>query len=189
MDEHLKMHCPLVEITCKYGYAGCDVTVPRKEMATHMDEAAKDHLQLVTKMLAQQTEELQCVQRRMEYVQMELMVKDMDTEQELACKDNELALKDDTIDVLKELCDLRDDYGKSDSQVLISNFGEADTEHVLKSMFGQFGRIQNVDFYPWRCIAVIEFEEYSSIDHLFHRYDTRGIRLRGVNLDCTRLSY
>ena len=107
------------------------------------------------------------MQRELIYI-----VKKMETEIEMACKDNELALKDETIELLKQLCNFRDAYGDYHNQVLISHFSDSTTVHHLKSVFGQFGRIGHVDFYPWRSMAVIEFEEHSSVHHLFDRYET-----------------
>lgn len=189
MAEHLSECCLLAVIKCEYSYAGCDVTLPRKEMTAHMDEAAKDHLQLMAKELAKQQAVLELTNRSFGYVQRELIVKKMETEIEIACKDNELALKDETIELLKQLCDFRDACGDSDNQVLISHFSDSTTVHHLKCVFGQFGRIGHVDFYPWRSMAVIEFEEHSSVRRLFDKYEIRGIMLRGVSLNCTCLCY
>ena len=184
MAKHLKEHCPLTVIKCEYSYAGCDVTLPRKEMTAHMDEATKDHLQLVTKKLTKQEEEL----KELTYAKKELIQKEVDTKQEIVLKDNQLALKDKTINLLKQLCQIRNDSGVSDNQVLISNFGSFEAEHVIKSVFGQFGRIQHIDFHPWKSMAVIEFVQCTSVERLFERYNTRGITLRGATLFCIRLS-
>ena len=191
MAKHLKDHCPLTMITCEYSYAGCDVTLPRKEIPDHMDKAAKDHLQLVTKMLTKKEEdlkELSSIQTRLDVVQKELAQKDVDTKQEIARKDDQLALQAKAIDLLKQLCDLRDDEGVPGNQVLVSNFGTFETEHVIKSLFGQFGRIENIELYPWSYMAVVEFEDSLSVDLLFARYNTAGIKLRKVKLNCIRLS-
>ena len=156
-----------------------------------MDKAAKDHLQLVAKKLTKQEEklkELAPLQTRLDLAQKELTQKDVDTRQEIARKDDQLALKDKTINLLKRLCDIRDDEGESDNQVLVSNFGAFEAEHVIKSLFGQFGHIQHIEFHPWRSMAVVEFEDTSSVDLLFARYNTTGIKLRKVRLDCIRLS-
>lgn len=192
MTKHLKDHCPFTVITCDYSCAGCEVTLPRKEMIVHMDQAAKDHLQLVMKQLAKQEEqlkELTPLRTKLELVQKELIQKDMDAKQEIAHKDDQLTLKDKDTKLLKQLCDIRDDEGDSDCQVLVSNFGTFEAEHVIKSLFGQFGRVDNIEFYPWNGMAVVEFEVPSSLDLLFQRYYTTGIKLRKVKLDCVRLSY
>jgi hypothetical protein len=174
-------------IECEYSYAGCNVTLPRKEMTAHVDEAAKDHLQLMVKELTRQKAALELTHRSVDYLQNELIVNKMDTEIEIASKENQIALKDVTIELLKQLCNFRDPYGDCDNQVLISHFSEGTTVHHLKSLFGQFGRIQHVDFFPWKSMAVIEFEEHGSVHRLFDRYEIRGIMLRGADLDCTRL--
>lgn len=187
MAKHLKEHCPLTVINCEYCYAGCDVTLPRKEMAAYMDQAAKDHLQLVTTKLTKQEEQLVSLQAKLDLVQKELTQKDVDTRQEIAHKDDQLTFKDKTIDLLKQLCDFRDD-GESKNQVLVSNFDFIEDEHVIKSVFGQFGRIEHIDFFPWSSIAVVKFAVTSSVDRLFERHDTTGIKLRKVKLDCIRLA-
>lgn len=189
MGEHLSDHCPLEVIKCEYSYAGCGMTLPRKEMTAHIDEAAKNHLQLVTKRLTKQEEklkELADVCRRLELVQRESMQKDVDLEKERARKDNQ----DKIINLFKRLCNLRDADGDPDKQVLITNISYWEQEHVLKSLFGQFDRIRRIEVYAWSGrMAVVEYEENSSIDSLFYQYNTRGIKLHKVSLDCTRLSY
>lgn len=107
----------------------------------------------MTKKLTKQEEELKelaPLKTKLDLVQKELTQKDVDTRQEIARKDDQLALKDKTINLLKWLCDIRDDEGESDNQVLVSNFGAFEAEHVIKSLFGQFDRIQHIDFYPWK---------------------------------------
>ena len=189
MAKHLSEHCPLVVIACDYSYAGCDATLPRKEMMAHIDEAAKDHLQLMAKELTRQKNVSELINKSVSYLQNELIVHKMESEIALAGKDNEIALKDETIEQLKQLCDFRDACGDSANQVLILHFSEGTTVHHLKSLFGQFGRIQHVDFYPWRSMAMIEFEEHYSVHRMFDRYETRGIMLRGADLDCIRLCH
>ena len=158
-------------------------------MTAHIDEAAKDHLQLMAKELTRQKNVSEIINRSVSYLQNELIVHKMESEIMIAGKDNEMALKDETIEQLKQLCDFRDEYGDSANQVLVSHFSGGTTVHHLKSLFGQFGRIQHVDFYPWRSMAMIEFEEHYSVHRMFDRYETRGIMLRGADLDCIRLCH
>ena len=158
-------------------------------MTAHIDEAAKNHLQLLTKRLTKQEEklkELADVRRRLELVQRELTQKDINLEEERARKNNQ----DKIINLFKRLCDLRDADGDPDKQVLITNIDFWEQEHVLKSLFGQFGCIRRIEDYAWSGrMAVVEYEEKSSVDNLFYQYNTRGIKLRKVSLNCTCLSY
>ena len=47
VQQHKSKQCPLQEVKCKYDYVGCEVTLPRKEMDTHMETGMKQHLQLM----------------------------------------------------------------------------------------------------------------------------------------------
>ena len=193
IGDHLKDYCPLEVIKCEYSYAGCDVTVPREKMTAHMEEAAKDHLQLVSKKLSKREEELKelaQVRSKLELAQREIMQRDNDLEKERASKDNQ----DKMLNIFKRLCHLRDADGDPDRQVLITNISFLEQEHVLKSLFGQFGRIRRIEVYAtaWsgaQRMAVVEYENSSSLHNLFYRYNTRGITLRKVSLNCTHLSY
>lgn len=49
LDKHYKNWCPLSIVDCEFAYAGCKVRVQRNHMKTHLDEAVKDHLELMTK--------------------------------------------------------------------------------------------------------------------------------------------
>ena len=52
VEEHRLKECPLQEIKCKYDYVGCETTLPRKEMDTHMETGMKEHLQLMERYTA-----------------------------------------------------------------------------------------------------------------------------------------
>ena len=49
VEQHKSNECPLQKVKCKYGYAGCEATLPRKEMDAHMETEMKEHLQLMEK--------------------------------------------------------------------------------------------------------------------------------------------
>ena len=105
----------------------------------------------------------------------------MDAKQEIARKNDQLDLKDKTINLLKRLCDIHDDEGVSDGQVLISNYGMFEAEHVIKSLFGQFGHVEHIEFYPYSSMAVVEMRKL----HLLISY------LRGTTqpaLSCVKSS-
>lgn len=46
---HLQDKCPMKDIACEYQWAGCDAVLNRREMATHMQEAAVHHSKLLAK--------------------------------------------------------------------------------------------------------------------------------------------
>ncbi len=47
VEEHKLKNCPLQEVKCKYHYIGCETIFLRKEVDTHMETGAKEHLQLM----------------------------------------------------------------------------------------------------------------------------------------------
>ena len=46
---HLQKKCPLRRVQCEYKWAGCEVSLSRSEMNTHMHDAAVLHTQLLAK--------------------------------------------------------------------------------------------------------------------------------------------
>ena len=47
LDQHVKEECPLTIVQCVLHYAGCEVTLPRRDMADHMKEDFIAHLTLL----------------------------------------------------------------------------------------------------------------------------------------------
>ena len=47
LDQHVEEECPLTVVQCELHHAGCEVTLPRKDMADHMKEATIAHISLL----------------------------------------------------------------------------------------------------------------------------------------------
>ena len=47
LDQHVKEECPLTVVQCKLHHAGCEMTLPRKDMADHMKEDYITHISLL----------------------------------------------------------------------------------------------------------------------------------------------
>ena len=47
LDQHVKEECPLTVVQCELHHAGCEVTLPRKDMADHMKEDSIAHISLL----------------------------------------------------------------------------------------------------------------------------------------------
>ena len=47
LEHHIATECPLTEVECEFSYAGCKVTLPRKEMSDHIRENSLDHIHLL----------------------------------------------------------------------------------------------------------------------------------------------
>ena len=55
LKRHLEEECPLEEIKCDFSFAGCQATVKRQRMSSHLDESKDAHL----KMTASKCKELE----------------------------------------------------------------------------------------------------------------------------------
>ena len=47
LDQHVKEECPLTVVQCELHHAGCEVTLPRKDMADHMKKELIAHISLL----------------------------------------------------------------------------------------------------------------------------------------------
>ena len=47
LGQHVKEECPLTVVQCELHHAGCEVTLPRKDMADHMKEDSIAHISLL----------------------------------------------------------------------------------------------------------------------------------------------
>ena len=47
LDQHLKEECPLTVVQCELHHAGCEMTMPRKDMADHMKKNSIVHISLL----------------------------------------------------------------------------------------------------------------------------------------------
>ena len=47
LEHHITTECPLTKVECEFSYAGCKVTLPRKEMSDHIRENPLDHIRLL----------------------------------------------------------------------------------------------------------------------------------------------
>ena len=47
LDQHVKEECPMTVVQCELHHAGCEVTLPRKDMANHMKEDSIAHISLL----------------------------------------------------------------------------------------------------------------------------------------------
>ena len=47
LDQHMKEQCPLTVVQCELHHASCEVTLPRKDMADHMEKDSIAHISLL----------------------------------------------------------------------------------------------------------------------------------------------
>ena len=93
LEHHVKEECPLTIVQCELHHAGCEVTLPRKDMAYHMKEDSIAHIPLLVHELTQTkqelTQELTQTKQAFAHTKQELTL----TKQELTQTKQELAQK------------------------------------------------------------------------------------------------
>ena len=80
VEKHLLI-CPLQLVECEFAHAGCDVKVPRGDLAKHMTENAQHHLMSTTLLNLRLTRELhqKMEEKDQQIVHLQQQVKEMDT--------------------------------------------------------------------------------------------------------------
>ena len=178
--KHIAEGCPCSVVPCEYSYAGCEVRLRRSDMNKHLDSGAKDHVSLLSEFCHKQQKEqkqvLENLQSRFENLQLEY--------------DKQLKR-----DLQKELTELKKGIvscTKCDSTcaILVSNLSDGTKEHMIKSLFGQHGRVDNIQYFCGNNMAIVEFGYSYSVDRVFEYEKSlaKGLRLRGSKLHCIRLS-
>ena len=81
VEKHLLV-CPLQLMDCEFAHAGCDVKVPRRDLAKHMIENAQHHLMSTTLLNLRLTGELhqKMEEKDQQIVNLQQQVKELDTE-------------------------------------------------------------------------------------------------------------
>ena len=81
VEKHLLV-CPLQLVECEFAHAGCDMKVPRGDLAKHMTENAQHHLMSTTLLNLRLTRELhqKIEEKDQKIVNLQQQVKELDTE-------------------------------------------------------------------------------------------------------------
>ena len=199
LDNHIRNWCSFTIVECDYAYAGCDVKMPRKDMKDHVEQAMKEHLALLTMKFSVLKIEHEREQERTRGIVHSLTValdrqkeKTRELENELVKVKRESETSTDEVHLLKRLCEkiqAEDKFNTGEDQVIIANLPWRTTEQMIKSLFGQHGAIYAVSVYHDNGyngpIAVVEYEGNESVQAMFHKYNSVGIRLLGYQLKVT----
>ena len=199
LRQHREKSCPFTIVECEYANVGCEVKVRRGDMNDHLDQYTKEHLAVLMGKYSKlkvsfekEKEEKRQIEIKLEEAKekSQHLEKELDETKERQRVAESIKSKEDVI-LLKRLCDLRAEEGfqEAEDQVVVGNLPLRTTEQMIRSLFGQHGLIHKVKFYPSSLIAVVEYDYNGSIEILFHKYNSTGIRLLGSQLRCVRLGY
>ena len=100
VEKHLLV-CPLQLVECEFAQSGCDVKVPRGDLANHMTENAQHHLMSTTLLNLRLTRELhqKMEEKDQQIVHLQQQVKEMDTTLQQQIKDLDTKLQQQTKDL------------------------------------------------------------------------------------------
>ena len=211
LNKHLACDCPQTVVQCDLAHFGCEVQLPRVEMASHIENGAMDHISLLTTKFHEAQDEIDGLKE--EYADMAFEVhclQEMNTSiredndvllEELEEKDHELEEKEKEIEMLrKKLADTTVSPRSTDSPeppptsptpqtplptdnkaLMIGNLPPSVNEQKLKSLFGPFGRVTRVNFLK-NSDALLVFERPESVRCAMAKGKTGGLRLHGQKL-------
>lgn len=160
---HVETKCPQSVVCCEFANAGCLSMMRRRDLKAHLETAKDQHIIFLSD-----------------------KVKVM--EAEILKLKTENASKDQEIESLQKcVTDLNVTGVHSaiheSSRLLVTNFPTGTNQHMIKSHFGQFGRMKSVKWFAGDGIAILEFVLSSSVTRVFERHCSTGICLKGNRLN------
>ena len=79
------------------------------------------------------------------------------------------------------------ELSKHREQVIVENLAIGTTEHMLRSVFGQFGCVHSIKLFSSNLVAIVEYSDPHCVHRLFQRYHSTGIKLLKSQLKCIHL--
>lgn len=168
MEKHISQECPETVVECKFLNSGCPTKLPRRQMPAHMKSSAEEHVTLLSKDLT----ELQAKQEQ----------HDRDVTQLL-----------DFLFVCRNPNPVNSEnyatFEASSTKVLVRGLPSTADKQKIKCVFGEAGRITDINYFPSFHAATVEFLLISSVTNLFKRQFQRPFRLHSHDLDVVQLGY
>jgi len=167
LKSHLAKDCPLEAVTCEYQFAGCNLTLTRKDMKDHEDSQTKHHLSLVT---------TKCTQLQKKETSMSVEIQQLQTEmaklterlsgfvsrhQEIADENRLLKMK------LNEV---------KPTHIKVSNLPTVAVENDIKNVFRRFG-MPNAIIRSRPDCAYIHYTNSKIYGNIMQSGATKGIKL------------
>ena len=166
MENHISQECPETIVECEFSKSGCHTRLPRRQMPVHMKSSAEEHVTLLSTDLTElQAKQEQC---------------DRDVTQLLdflfVCQ-HPNPVNSENLDTFEAIS----------TKVLIRGLPSTADEQKIKCVFGQAGRIMDINYFPSFHAATVEFLLTSSVTNLFKRQFQRPFRLHSHDLDVVQL--
>lgn len=157
LSNHLDEKCPLAVLDCFFKYAGCTAQVLRRDMSQHREDYSEEHILMTVMKIEELEVENQLLKEQLQY-----------KEQELA--------------VLRVKQRFSSGPCKSSATILVSNLAPGTNKQMLKSTFGQFGLVEDIDYENRTHTARITFTSEESAKTALARSEGTGIKLLSQKL-------
>lgn len=221
LEMHVACECEQTIIQCDFANSGCEVKLPRIEMAAHMEAGALDHIFLLSskntalmKANHESASEIdllmkECADLAFEVhnlyedntnlseqnclLQEEVVDKEDEIAQllkmnwllqeEVADKEDEVvALRKKLVQAESKLCQWQEQKLNPPATLCVENLPSDVNEQKLRSLFGQFGRVQSV-IAKSSSVAWIVFEQPQAVARAMARSkDAQGLKLHKQRL-------
>ena len=164
LEEHIAESCPKSVIQCTFKYAGCNAEMPREDMAEHCStDNMPMHLALTVEKIA-----------NLEKENTHLKEANLEAEKKRSLREQ----------ILKFQIPKQKREVPSISYLEVGNLPPGTNTHMIKSLFGQYGTVNDVTFKgygKWRTAEVVYACDEDDINAL-SRFVYKGIKLKSQQL-------
>ena len=166
MANHISQDCPETVVECEFLSSGCHTKLPRRLMPAHMKSSAEEHVTLLSKDvtdLKAKQEQFDCdITRLLDFL--------------FVCQHSSPVNSESY-----------DTFIATSTKVLVRGLPSTADEQKIKCVFGQAGRVLDINYFPSLHAATIEFVLVSSVTNLFKRQHERPFRLHSHDLAVVQL--
>ena len=153
LQKHVQNVCRLTVVECDYKHIGCNARFTRKDLSQHNEDSMSEHLSLAMSKLS--------------ITSFQVMV----LEAEVESKTRQL----EELHINKSVC-------SSTKHLCVTNLPPDVDEGMIKSIFGQYGTVEDIELDYCVHVAQVEFESESSVQRALKRSETKGINLKSQRL-------
>lgn len=167
MAAHISQDCPETVVECEFSNSGCHTKLPRKSIAEHMKSSAQDHVTLLSGELT------------------DLKVRQDQVDSDAARLLDDIFISQEHSSPISE--ENFHTFEATSTKVLVRGLPTTADEQKLKCVFGQAGRVIDINFFPSLHVATIDFLMVSSVTNLFKKHYQRPFRLHSHVFDIVQL--
>ena len=189
IEKHISESCPKAIIMCSFRYVGCNVEMPRQEMAQHCDASVSVHMGLMKESIAS----LQAENVVLQQEKSTLGIREAQAVNKILYLETELSVCRQDNDDLREqircndlkIEDRASELASSDiSHLEVGNLSPCANEQMIRSIFGQSGYVESVTFRGSGSnrVAEVEFEYEEDARDALYRSATWGLNLKSQTL-------